>query len=83
MGNLFTFRLPDDYFQALPAKLGAITAADLRAMATKYLTPERMLIVAVGDRAKVAPQIEPLGLGPVAVFDTDGKSSAGNTAEMK
>ena len=79
MGSLFVFQLPDDYFQTLPTRLGAITAADLSAMARKHLAPERMLIVAVGDRAKIAPQIEPLGVGPIAVSDVDGKSLEAET----
>jgi len=84
MGNLFTFGLADDYFQTLPVRLGKITAEDLSAMAKKHLTPERMVIVAVGDRAKIAPQIEPLGLGPMAVVDGNGEgtSSAGANAPV-
>jgi len=74
MGSLFTFGLPDDYFQTLPGRLGKITAEDLSAMARKYLVPDQMLIVAVGDRSKIAPQIEPLGLGAIALRDADGNS---------
>jgi zinc protease len=83
MGNLFTFGLPDDYFQALPDRLSKITADDLSVMAKKYLVPDRMLIVAVGDRAKIAPQIGTLGLGPVAVMDADGGSVEGDAATVK
>ncbi|MGE5178259.1 MAG: M16 family metallopeptidase [Bacteroidota bacterium] len=83
VGSLFAFGLPDDYFQSLPGRLGAITADDLTAMARKYLVPERMLIVAVGDRAKIAPQLEPLGLGPVAVRDTDGRNVDAQATEAK
>ena len=83
IGLLFTFGLPDDYFQTLPDRLGKITADDLSAMARKYLAPDRMLIVAVGDRAKIGPQIEPLGLGPVAVRDADGKSLDAESAVTK
>ena len=83
IGNLFTFGLPDDYFQTLPARLGKITAEDLSAMARKYLTPDQMLIVAVGDRAKIAPQIQPLGLGPVALSDADGTTLDAESAVTK
>jgi zinc protease len=65
---LFTFGLPDDYYRTLPGRLGAITAQDLSAMAKKYLVPERMLIVAVGDRAKIEPQISTLGLGNISAW---------------
>lgn len=75
MAGLFTFELPDDYFQSLPSRLGAVTAQDLAAAAQKYLTPERLLIVAVGDRAKIQPQIESLGLGAISYRDPDGNES--------
>jgi hypothetical protein len=42
-----------------------------------------MLIVAVGDRAKIAPQIQPLGLGPVALSDADGKALDAESAVTK
>jgi len=83
VGNLFVFGLPDDYFQALPDRLGKITAEDLASMARKYLTPDQMLIVAVGDRSKIASQIQPLGLGPVALSDADGKTLEAESAVTK
>ena len=83
VGGLFTYRLPEDYFQTLPGQLGAITAADLHAMAKKHLAPERMLIVAVGDRSKIAPQLEAMKLGAVAVVDAEGKSVEVEAATTK
>ena len=37
----------------------AVTAADVQAMAKKYLTEDRMTIVVVGDLAKVNEQLKP------------------------
>ena len=37
----------------------AVTAADIQAMAKKYLNEDRMTVVVVGDLAKIAPQIKP------------------------
>jgi len=34
--------------------------------------PERMIVVAVGDRAKVEPELAKLNLGPVEVRDAEG-----------
>ncbi len=66
---LYSFDLPDDYYKTLPARLSAITGPDLTAMANKYLTPEKMLVVAVGDRSKIQTQIASLGLGAVKTWD--------------
>jgi zinc protease len=66
---LYTFDLPDDYYKTLPSRLSAITGPDLTAMANKYLTPEKMLVVAVGDRTKIQTQIASLGLGAVKTWD--------------
>jgi zinc protease len=83
MANLFTFGLPEDYYAKLPDRLRAITADDLTAMAKKYLVPERMLVVAVGDRAKIEPQIQSLNLGAIALRDANGGAVAGETAVTK
>ena len=37
----------------------AVTADDIKAMANKYLTDDKMTIVVVGDLSKVTPQIKP------------------------
>lgn len=80
VAQLFTFGLPDDYYQTLPSRLGAITTQDLAAAAREYLTPKQLTVVAVGDRAKIAPQIESLGLGPISYRDPDGNvSESGQT----
>jgi zinc protease len=83
MASLFTFGLPDDYFQTLPARLRAITSDDLTAVAKKHLTPERMLVVAVGDRAKIEPQIQALKLGTIALRDANGGVVAAEAAVTK
>jgi zinc protease len=49
-----------------------VTTQDLAALARKHLVPERMLIVAVGDRAKIEPQLAPLNLGAISVRGPDG-----------
>jgi zinc protease len=74
VAELFTFGLPDDYYRTLPSRLQAISAPDLAAAAREYLTPKQMTIVAVGDRAKIAPQMESLGLGPISYRDPDGNA---------
>jgi zinc protease len=69
--NLFTYGLPMDYFTTLPERIGAVTAQDVQAAAKKYVVPEKLLVIAVGDRAKIAPALE-AAFGPAELRDPDG-----------
>jgi zinc protease len=73
MASLYVFDLPLDYYETLPTRIDAITAADVAAVAKRRLAPERMLIVAVGDKKVIEPQISKLSLGTIAERDADGK----------
>ena len=42
-------------------------------MAQKYVRPEKMIVLAVGDRAKIEEDMKKLNLGKVEMRDTDGK----------
>jgi hypothetical protein len=43
----------------------------VQAVARKYLDPKRLQIVAVGDAARIGPNLQ--SFGPVEVFDDEGK----------
>jgi zinc protease len=73
MAELFVFGLPADYYQALPAQFAAVTAQQAQEAAIKYLAPEKMIVVAVGDRAKIGPQLGALKLGAPELRDADGQ----------
>jgi zinc protease len=73
LAQLFVFGLPDDYYQQLPARLSAVTSQQAQAVARKYLVPSNMVVVAVGDRAKIAPQLDALKLGKTELRDSDGQ----------
>ncbi|MFN3789107.1 M16 family metallopeptidase [Massilia sp.] len=73
MADLFIHELPLDYYARLPGQIAAVTAAQVQAAARKYLAPEKMTVVAVGDRKRILPQLQPLGLGAVEVRDSDGQ----------
>jgi zinc protease len=65
------FRLPDDYWDTYPDKIMAVTAQDVQRVARKYLDPDAMQLVAVGDGLKIQSVLEPYG--PVEVYDSGGK----------
>ncbi len=57
--NGFYNELGVDYLDTFVSKLTAVTANDVSEMARKYLSTEKMTIVVVGDKAKIAKQLEP------------------------
>ncbi|MGH7825524.1 MAG: M16 family metallopeptidase [Candidatus Binatia bacterium] len=65
------YKLPDDYWDTYPAKVAAVTADDVQRVARKYLDPEAIQIVAVGDSRKIKPGLEKFG--KIEVYDIDGK----------
>jgi zinc protease len=73
LANTFIYELPLDYYSRLPAAFAGVSGAQVQAAAKKYLAPEKLIVVAVGDRARIAPQLEQLKLGPAELRDADGK----------
>jgi zinc protease len=67
----YIYKLPADYWDTYPARIEAITAADVQRVAKKYWSPDKLQIVAVGDASKVEPALKKLGT--VQMFDAEGK----------
>ncbi|HEX7023243.1 MAG TPA: pitrilysin family protein, partial [Gemmatimonadales bacterium] len=65
IGNLLTFGLPFTWFDDYVRRIMAVTAADVQRVARRYVHPDSMTVVVVGDVQKIRPGIEKLGLGPV------------------
>jgi zinc protease len=72
MAQLFVYNLPNDYFQKLPAAFEAVTAEAVAKAAQDYIHPQNMVVVAVGDRAKIQADLEKLNLGPIELRDESG-----------
>jgi len=70
--QVFIYDLGLDYYSHVAERVGAVTADQSLAAAKRYLVPERMVIVAVGDRAKIEPELRKLNI-PVEVVTPDGK----------
>lgn len=73
------FGLPADYWDQYPARIAAVTQAQVQAAAKKYLDPSRLQIVAVGEPAKIADVLK--AFGPVDTYDTEGRRIATGSAE--
>ena len=46
----------------------AVTSADVERVARKYIQPDTMAVVVVGDRATIEPRIRALNLGPINII---------------
>jgi zinc protease len=73
LADTFVFDLPADYWRTLPDRYRAVTAAQVQAAAQKYLKPDQLKVIAVGDRSAILPQLQKLGLGQPEVRDVDGQ----------
>ncbi len=83
MANLFVYGLPLDYYRTLPQKIGAVDAAEVQRVAKKYLSPENMVVIAVGDRSSIEAELKKLELGETQVVDTDGKPIGASASKRR
>ena len=51
--------LGENYLKTYVQKVNAVTPADVQTMTAKYIKPEMMTIVVVGDKAKISEQLTP------------------------
>jgi zinc protease len=72
MSEIFTYKLAVNYYQTLPLQYAAVTAAEVEKTAQDHVHPENLIVVAVGDRSKIRPQLEKLDLGPIELRDESG-----------
>ncbi len=74
IGQLFVHSLPLNYYHDLPEQIDRMSAARIQEIARTYLKPEEAVIVAVGDRARIEPELEKLNLGPIEIRDPLGNA---------
>ena len=72
IADMVIFGLPGDYYATFPGKVRALKTGDVDADARKTLTPDKMVWVIAGDRAKIEAGIKELGWGDVKYLDPDG-----------
>jgi zinc protease len=71
--DVVNYDLGLDFYTGYARKVTAVSMDQVEAMAKKYLIPEKVLIVAVGDRKKIEPGMSALGLGKIQLRDAEGK----------
>ena len=68
---VWLYGLPLDYFNTFVPGILGVTQADVRRVAMRYLDPERMAIVIVGDQVRIEAGVRGLGLGPITVLSVE------------
>jgi zinc protease len=60
---------PSDYLETYEAAIKKVTVADLTAAAKKYIHPDQLAILVVGNGPEIKPGLDELNLGTVHVVD--------------
>jgi predicted Zn-dependent peptidase len=76
LSELALFGLPDSEINNYLTQVARVKPEDVTRVAGKYVSPENLAVVVVGDLAKVRSGIEALNLGPITVLDAEGKPLA-------
>jgi zinc protease len=69
--DALVYKLPDDYFAKYVQTIESVTAADVQRVAQKYIKPDHLAVVVVGDLKVIEPGIRALNLGPIKVMTID------------
>ncbi len=72
MSDLFTYDLPKTYYQTLPSQYLKLTPDAVEKTAIEYVHPDNLIVVAVGDRAKIESGLQQLNLGPIELRNESG-----------
>jgi predicted Zn-dependent peptidase len=66
--NIERLKLPADYYQNYLKNLNAVTAADVKAAAQKYMNPRNMNIIVVGSKEEVASKMARFGKNNIITY---------------
>jgi len=69
--ELVVYNLPETTYSDFVTAVNKVTAADLQRLAAKYIQPDKMAVVVVGDRKQIEAAIRALNLGPVTIVSVD------------
>jgi predicted Zn-dependent peptidase len=69
--ELIVYRLPEDTFSTFIDRVRKVTADGVRKAALRYIQPDKMAVVVVGDRKVIEAPIKALNLGPFTMQGPD------------
>ena len=71
--NTFIYDLGIDYYANYAEEVQAVTREQALAVTKKYLVPESLTVIAVGDRKAIEPEMQKLNLGTIEIRDAEGR----------
>jgi zinc protease len=71
---------PADYLETYQAGLENVTLSDVTAAAQKYIHPEKLAVLVVGNAPEIKPGLDTLGQGPIKPIDISIPQAAGSEA---
>ncbi|MGH9257922.1 MAG: M16 family metallopeptidase [Vicinamibacterales bacterium] len=71
--NIFIYDLGLDYYTRYAQEVNAVTAEQALAVARRYIVPDRLVVIAVGDRSAIEAELRKLNLGTVEIRDVEGR----------
>jgi zinc protease len=69
LANMITFKLPETYYDTYRSNIAAVSTLDVLNAAKKYVHPDQLQVVVVGDPTLLTSPIETLQIGPLSVLD--------------
>lgn len=72
ISEIYTQDLPEDYYQSFVTHVNAVTKDDVLRVANKYIDPQHLAIVIVGDRAKIEGPLAATKIAPIVYLDLNG-----------
>lgn len=69
LAQAWIYNLPADYYTTYAARVRAVTAADVKRAADKYIVPDKLLVVIIGDRKTIEAGVKGLNLGPLTIVE--------------
>ena len=72
--EILQYGLPEDYYNTYTNAVLAMTPDQANALASRIITPGRLVWVVVGDMSKVEAGVRGLNLGEVRKIDAEGKT---------
>ncbi len=69
LAQAWIYDLPADYYTTYADRIRAVTAADVKRVADKYILTDKLAVVIVGDRKAIEPSVKALNLGPLTVVE--------------
>jgi zinc protease len=77
LANLIPYGLDESYFNSYIQKVNSVTLEDVNRVANKYLQPDKMAIVIVGDKKSIEAKLKEMNGLAITYLDADGNPVVG------